>query len=360
MITNPLTFVRPEVRSQSAYTLRQPPHRIKLNQNENPFGFPAELKKEVFRRLQEIDWARYPDFHLERLTEGLAHHAGVPPDWLLPGNGSNELLQMTLLTCLSPGNVVILPVPSFSLYRLQSTFLGALIVPIQLRPEDKFTLPVDRVIRAARDQQARIVVLCSPNNPTGNTYPEAVIRRVVEESRALVLLDEAYREFSDQDFAPLLHEYANLVLFRTFSKARAMAGLRVGYMLARPEFVREVSKVKLPYGLNLMSETTTLVALEHPEVFESQVRELRRLRDRLVAELSALPGVHPYPSQANFVLCGFDRPLEEVFVRLVEDGILVRDVSGYPGLVGHLRISIGTADENAALVASLSRLAAPG
>lgn len=351
-----MNLIKPAVRAVAAYHLRDLRPPIKLNQNENPFGFPESLKAEVWRRVSQVDWARYPDFYLREITTRLAAHAGVPSDWVLPGNGSNELLQMTLLATLEPGAAAIVPVPSFSLYRIQSLIMGANFVPIQLQPEDGFALPTETVIASAQEHRARIVILCSPNNPTGNVYPEASVRRIAAESGALVLLDEAYREFSDQDFLPVLRDHENVVIFRTFSKAFAMGGLRVGYLIGRPDIVQEISKVKLPYGLNIMSEAVALVALDHLSLFQEQVRTIRSLRDTLYTDLRLLPGVHPYPSAANFLLVHFDRPVPEVFDHLLADGILIRDVSNYPGLAGHVRISVGTAVENAALLRSLKTL----
>ncbi|MFQ6059215.1 MAG: histidinol-phosphate transaminase [Anaerolineae bacterium] len=354
-MTNALNLIKPEVRNLAPYTLRHHEHRVKLNQNENPFGFPEALKEEVWRRARGRDWARYPDFFLREITERLAQHADVPPDWVLVGNGSNELIQVTLMATLARGDTVIIPVPTFTLYRLMSTVMGAQVVEVPLSQGD-FALPTEAIVAAAREHRARVVILCSPNNPTGVAYPEGQVRRIVEETEALVVLDEAYREFSDQDFRPLLDGYDNLILLRTFSKAMAMAGLRVGYLLARPELVRELAKARLPYGLNLLSETAALVALDHRDLLEAQVRRIRALRNVLHAELRALPGVHPYPSQANFLLCRFDRPTEEVFAALLANGILVRDVSGYPLLAGHLRISVGRERENEALVRTLKEL----
>ncbi len=351
-----IDLIKPEVRAVAAYHLRDFRPPIKLNQNENPFGFPEPLKAEVWRRVNQVDWARYPDFYLREITDRLAAHVGVPPEWVLPGNGSNELLQMTLLAALAPGTAAVVPVPSFSLYRIQSLVMGAEFAPIQLRSEDGFALPVDAVIAEAKEHRAKVIILCSPNNPTGNTYPEADVRRVVAESGALVLLDEAYREFSDQDFLPVLRDHENVVIFRTFSKAFAMGGLRVGYLIGRPDIVREIGKVKLPYGLNIMSEAVALVALDHLPIFQEQIRAIRALREALYADLRALPGTHPYPSAANFILTHFDRPVAEVFDHLLADGILIRDVSNYPGLSGHIRISVGTTEENAALVESLKKL----
>lgn len=353
---SPGRFAKPEVQAVGAYHLKAYITPIKLNQNENPFGFPADLKAEVWRRVSHMDWERYPEFYLSEIRQRLAEHAGVPEDCILVGNGSNELLQMTLLTVVGRGDHVIVPVPTFTLYKLQASVMGATVHTPLLPAENNFDLPVDAIIDTARTYNAKVIVVCTPNNPTGTAYNEAKIRQVIEGVDGLVLLDEAYREFNRQDYSHLLREYDNVIIFRTFSKALAMAGLRVGYCLARPEMVAEISKVRLPYALNILSETATLVALEHPEPFRRSIETTLTERARVMEALSQMPGVHPYPSAANFILTKFDQGAETVFDYLLGDGILVRDVSHYPGLKGHVRLSIGTPAENEALLTSLGRL----
>jgi len=222
--------IKPEVQQLTPYTLQEFPFRYKLNQNENPFGFPAELKDEFWRRVRDRDWARYPDFSLRQITERLAAKAGVSEDMVLVGNGSNELIQLTLMVTVTRGDTVTIPVPTFTLYRLLATVLGADPVTVMLGEGD-FALPADEVIAAARRHESKIVVLCTPNNPTGNCYPEAAVRHIIEECGALVVVDQAYGEFCDQDLTPLLAEYENVVFLRTFSKALALAGARLGYLL---------------------------------------------------------------------------------------------------------------------------------
>ncbi len=350
------TIIKAEVRGLTPYTLQDHPYRYKLNQNENPFGFPNELKEAFWQRVRDRDWARYPDFHLRQVTERLAEHAGVSPDMVLVGNGSNELIQVTLMVTLSRGDTVVIPTPTFTLYALLATVLGATPQSVMLRRGD-FALPAKEIIAAAQAKQARAVVLCTPNNPTGNIHAEADVRQIIEACDGFVIVDEAYHEFCDQDFRALLDDYENVVLLRTFSKAWGLAGARLGYLLGPPALVREIAKAKLPYGLNIFSETAALIALDHRETMQEQVVEISRQRDLLFDALVKLEGVHPYPSQANFVLTRFDRPSAEVFAACLERGVLIRDVSHYPGLAGHLRLSVGTAEENEILLAVLETLA---
>ncbi|MFN8471294.1 MAG: histidinol-phosphate transaminase [Anaerolineae bacterium] len=356
IIATAARFAKPEVRGLSAYHLDPHTVSIKLNQNENAAGFPDELKEEVWERIRGMDWARYPDFHLTAITQRLAAHAGVPPQWILVGNGSNEVLQMTLLTTVGRGDSVVIPVPTFTLYKLQSTAIGATVHTLQLQPDENFALAASDVIDLARRHAAKVVVVCSPNNPTGTRYAEDTLREICANVDGLVLLDEAYREFCDQDLVPLLDEHDNIVLFRTFSKALAMAGLRVGYCIARPDLAREIGKVKLPYALNIVSEAVTLAALDRPDLFEPTIAVARAERQRISDALAAMPGVHVYPSAANFVLACLDAGAGDVFDGLLAHSILVRDVSHYPGLANHLRISVGTPAENNALLAALNDL----
>jgi histidinol-phosphate aminotransferase len=353
---NALDLIKEQVKTLEPYSLRDYEYDIKLNQNENPFGFPAELAERVWERIRTMDLARYPDFNLTQITQRLADHLRMEKEGLLVGNGSNELIQVTLMTTLSTGDRFLLPVPTFALYRLIGVILGAEPIQVNLNQED-FSLPTDRILETAGEMSPKVIVLCSPNNPTGLPCPEADVRRIIEEAGALVIIDEAYYQFSDQDFRPLLDDYHNVVIMRTFSKAMALAGARVGYLMGRPSLVEQIAKAKLPYGLNVMSEAMASVALDHYDLLEEYVRELRSLRDQLYQDMAEIPGVHPYPSQSNFILARFDWPQGEVFEHVLADGIIIRDVSKAPMLEGHLRISVGTSQENQAFVRSLRGLA---
>ncbi len=351
-------FIKPDILAMQAYTLKPYAYRHKMNQNENPFGYPEDLKAIVLERVAQADWARYPSFTLDELREALAAHSGVNREMVLVGNGSNELIYVTLAATVRPNDQVVIPVPTFSVYKLLAHIFGAHIHEIPMPPETNFALPAEAVIETAQQHQARVVVLCTPNNPTGTAYAPADVERIVAESGALVLIDEAYHEFTEQDFTYLLERYDNVVLLRTFSKAMAMGGLRVGYAITNAHLAHELHKAQLPYSLNLFSETAALVAIEHFQShFAPLIEQLKAERARLISALNALPGVHAYPSAANFVLARFDQPVEAVFMGLLDlAGILIRDVSTYPSLDGHLRISLGTPDENDLLIRTLATL----
>jgi histidinol-phosphate aminotransferase len=212
-----LALVKPGVRAQAAYTLRAPTAPRKLNQNECPDDLPPEVKHAVLEAAERAAWNRYPEFVPTRLLERLAEHYGWRGDGILAGNGSNELIQAALAVLVAPGDTVVAPAPTFSLYRLLSGVLGARYLPVPLGPD--FEYEPDRIIEAAARERARVVVLNTPNNPTGSTLPPGAVERIVAETGAMVVCDEAYQEFGGATAVPLLQQTARLIVLRTFSKA---------------------------------------------------------------------------------------------------------------------------------------------
>jgi len=355
-----LALVKPGVRAQAAYTLRAPSVRRKLNQNECPDDLPPELKREVLEAAAQAAWNRYPEFVPARLLERLAQHYGWRADGLLAGNGSNELIQATLAVLLAPGDTVVAPAPTFSLYRLLSGVLGARYHPVPLGPD--FAYDVDRIVEAAVRTRARAVVLNSPNNPTGSVLPAGGVERIVADTGAMVVCDEAYQEFGGPTAIPLLRRSSRLVVLRTFSKAMGMAGLRFGVALAHPDVSREIAKGKLPYNVNLVTLAAAAAALDRAQLLAERTRAIVETRDAFVPRLRRVPGLTVYPTGANFVLIRCHAlPAREVFRRLLDDhGILVRDVSNAGELAECLRISIGTPDDVEAVLAALGAIFGPG
>jgi histidinol-phosphate aminotransferase len=332
------------------------PARRKLNQNECPHDFPPDLKRLVLERAAAAPWQRYPEFVPARLVERLAAHYAWTPDGVVVGNGSNELIQATLSVVLASGDAVVAPSPTFSLYRLLTGVLGGRYVPVP--PGERFAFDVDRIVEAAVRERARVVVLNSPNNPTGTALPGGAVERILAETAALVVCDEAYQDFGGPTAIPLLRGSSRVVVLRTFSKAMGLAGLRFGLALAHPGVARELAKGKLPYNVNLITLAAAEVALDHAELLAARTRAIADTRDRFLPRLAAIPGIEVFPTAANFVLIRCrSRPAGEVFRRLHEEhGILVRDVSGSADLAECLRISIGTAEDMEAVIEALSRV----
>lgn len=344
--------IKPVVRALPAYTLAALETKVKLNQNENPYEMPADLKEEVLRFALERPWGRYPDFVPDEFLSLLAGHVGWVREGMLAGNGSNELIQAILAVTCAPGKKVLIVQPTFTLYKLLGSINGAQVIEGYLRRED-FAYDVPGVLRAIDDQQPAVVVLCSPNNPTGSTLSLGEWRSICERAPGLVVADQAYVEFGGASAIPLLREFAGLVVLRTFSKAGTLAGLRVGYAACSPDIAEQVGKAKLPYNLNFLSMAAASIVVRNWTRFTPVIERIKRDRERLYAELRTVPGVAAYPSAANFLLFETGRPPREVFRRVYERGVLIRDVSAYPLLERALRVSVGTPDENALFVAAL-------
>ena len=347
-VESALRHVKPSVRTLGAYTLKPYEPRIKLNQNESPFDVPQAVKDRIHAVLAERPWNRYPPFVASNFIQAVSEATRWPADGVLVANGSNELIQSVLAVVVGPGVSVVVPEPTFTLYRLMTEVNGGTVVSVPLR--DDLSFDVDGIVRAARASDAAVVVLCSPNNPTGAALTRDEIQRVHDETDALVLLDQAYVEFGGYDAISLLDGRPRLVVLRTFSKAMAMAGLRAGYLLAHPDLAAEVHKAKLPYNINFFTECAAAEVLRARDVMHERVRAICGERDRLVAEMGTIPGLRVYPTAANFVLFRVEAPgisHRRLFDRLLaEYGVLVRDVSTYPMLERCLRVNAGAPEEN--------------
>ena len=337
--------IKSAVRGLRAYTLS--PHRasVKLNQNENPWDAPGRIKDEVLRRFAARKWSRYPDFVPASLHERLAEFAQWKPDGIIAGNGSNELIQALLMVTMAPGKSALISEPTFALYRQIATVLGGEVLSVSLT--DALQYDGAALQKIIEEKQPDVTIICSPNNPTGCVIDDDQLRSLLRTSRGLVVIDEAYHEFAENSVVPLLNEYENLIVLRTFSKAMAFAALRLGYLLASPDLAREIRKAVLPYNLNAFSQIAAEVAIEH---YESELRpQIMRIiaeRERLFVELAKVRGLEPVDSRGNFMVVKSAVDPKKIFTDLLARDILVRDVSGYPMLRDYFRVCVGTPEEN--------------
>ncbi|HEY2322846.1 MAG TPA: aminotransferase class I/II-fold pyridoxal phosphate-dependent enzyme [Thermoanaerobaculia bacterium] len=323
---------RDVVAAMTAYTLELREAEIKLNQNESPNDFPAELKQQILARVAARPWNRYPDFESLTLREALAREYGYEAGDILVGNGSNELLAATIATFVGPGTPVVFPKPTFALYEKLVTIAGGVPIPIAIDPSTGL-LPLDAMCSAG----GSVIIACSPNNPTGGVLPPNGIEALLA-TGATVLFDRAYGDFDEaQAGMPALHD--RLITFSTFSKAWGLAALRVGWIASTASTCREIRKVKLPYSLNIVSEAIAATALEHRQVYERNVSLAIRERERVFAAMQQIAGVMPCPSKANFIFFRIAEP-RRVFDALCAHGVLIREYADA------LRVSIGNPDEN--------------
>lgn len=351
-----LASVRKSVLEIKPYHMADTKYRIKLNQNESPYDLPADLKKELLAEFGEIAWNRYPSFITVDLCKKLAAKDGVSEGMILVGNGSNELLQLICSIILEPGKKFMTIQPTFALYEQIARVFGADFLQLEL--EDDFSFPVKKILEMNMEEDIPLQVYCTPNNPTGSILTLNEIEAILKLASGIVVIDEAYFDFSKITSVELLKEYPNLVITRTFSKACGLAGFRIGYLIGSPEVVREVYKAKLPYNLDIFSEFAASKILAHPNIIQERVADILAQRDWLIQELKQIPGVMVFPTHSNFFL--ISTPIEPVKlfnILLEEDGILLRNVSkNHPRLENVLRVSVGTKEENQKLVAAFKRI----
>lgn len=344
--------VRPEVRALTAYHVARADGVIKLDANESPYALPESLRAELAAATAGVALNRYPDGPgdgvkaLLRKAHSLPDEAGI-----VLGNGSDELLQIITTTVATAGATIVVPEPSFVMYRLYATYAGARFVTVPLHAD--FTLDDDAMVAAIERERPALVWLASPNNPTGREFAPAAVERIVRAAPGLAVIDEAYAAFAPHSFLSRVLEFPNLVVLRTLSKI-GMAGLRLGYAVAHRAWTDELDKVRSPYNVNSLTQAAAAVLLAHGDVFASHAALQRAERDRVAAELARRSGVTVFPSAANFFVARFPDG-GATFAALKTAGILVKNVGAWhPLLRNCLRITLGTPAENDALLAALA------
>ncbi|HUP30763.1 MAG TPA: histidinol-phosphate transaminase [Usitatibacter sp.] len=351
-------WVREEILQLKAYHVAPASGMVKLDAMENPYRLPEALAAEMGERLAQVAVNRYPDPTAASLKASLRRAMGIPAAHaMVLGNGSDELIQMLSLALARPDAVVLAPEPSFVMYRMSAVAAGMRYVGIPLAPD--FSLDEPALMAAIAAHRPALTWIAYPNNPSGNLFPREAILRVVAASPGLVAVDEAYYAFAGG--ASLLDEvgrHPNLVLVRTVSKL-GLAGLRLGLAVGPAEWIDELEKLRPPYNVNVLTSAAAELILGRHEVLEEQTRRIVADRSALEAALDRMPGVSRYPSAANFVLVRVaDAP--RAFEALKARGILVRNLHGsHPHLAHCLRLTVGTADENAKLLGALAPILGP-
>jgi histidinol-phosphate aminotransferase len=332
---------------------------IKLASNENPLGVSPKVLQVLEKQLLEVH--RYPRAGSPRLRQALGAYHGVPEDRIVGGNGSDEIIDLLIRVAVEPGRAHVLAFqPSFDIYRLQSKLCGVAFRQIALRSD--FIFPLQELMAAVNDTTA-MVFLTTPDNPSGYAPPvEEVLelhRRLPEE--CLLVVDEAYMDFAvpqeRYSILSLAGSVPNLVVLRTFSKLYGLAGLRLGFGVMPAQLADTLLRVKLPFSVNVLAEAAGIAALDDEEFRSETIRTVVRGRERLTAALDEM-GFLVYPSQANFILVKSPLAAPELFEKLLSRGIIIRPLASY-GLPDHLRISIGNAEENQALLMAIRDILAP-
>ena len=355
---NPLRFIRQDIQSMHAYAIQDATGMVKLDAMENPFTLSPELQAELGQRLGAVAINRYPGARIDDLKQALARYVDLPEGCsLMLGNGSDELISLLAMACDVPGASILAPLPGFVMYAMGAQLQGLAFHGVPLTAN--FELDEPAMLAALREHQPAITYIAYPNNPTANLWDAAVIRRLIAQAATfggLVVMDEAYQPFSSRSWLEEMRTNpaanANVLLMRTLSKF-GLAGVRLGYMLGAQVLVQEVDKLRPPYNVSVLNAECALFALDHAHVFAEQASQIREQRTLLVNALAQMPGVTPFPSEANMVLVRVP-DAERSFNGLKARGILVKNVSKMHLLLSNcLRLTVGTPAENAQLIDAL-------
>lgn len=344
-------IVRQDIQSMHGYAVQPSAGMVKLDTMENPFRLPQPLRDELGRRLADVALNRYPAERGDVLRARLAAHARMPEGCdIMLGNGSDELISLLAMACDVPGNSVLAPEPGFVMYSMSAKLQGLKFVGVPL--SDRFELDLPAMLAAVEAHQPALVYLAYPNNPTANLWDDAAIDAIIEAAPGLVVMDEAYQPFAARDSMARLRRHEHVLLMRTMSKF-GLAGVRIGYLIGRKALIAEVDKLRPPFNVSVLNCETALFALEHVDEYERQAGIIRAERDRLLQQLAALPGVAPFPSQANMILARVPDS-KRAFEGMKARGVLVKNVAFlHPLLENCVRLTVGTPEENVKMMDAL-------
>ena len=355
-MTTPQDIIRSDILAMTSYPVPDSTGLIKLDAMENPYPLPADLAQRLGAHLADVALNRYPAPRPGHLIAKLKRAMNVPDACdLLLGNGSDELISILSVACSKPGAKVVAPVPGFVMYQMSAAFAHLDFIGVPLNAD--FTLDADALIAAIEEHAPALVYLAYPNNPTGTLYDDADIERVIAAAKkSLVVIDEAYQPFAEKTWMARAAEFDNVVVMRTVSKL-GLAGIRLGYMAGRPAWIMNFDKVRPPYNINVLTQAAADFLLDHLDVLDAQAAALRNERARLARAVAAFPGMTVYPSAGNFLLVRVpDAAL--TFETLLTSRVLVKNVSKmHPLLSNCVRLTVGTAEENALMLTALRKLA---
>jgi histidinol-phosphate aminotransferase len=333
----------PQLADVTPYDPKYLPAEAYLSANENPSDVAAEIRQEVKRELNKVQFNRYPDPLANELRDMIAEANGLDRDQVLMGNGGDELLFNIALCWGGPGRKFLNMPPTFSVYENNAQLTNTEVVNIPRR--DDYSIDEDAVLARVAEGDIDYVIVTSPNNPTGDLASDAFVLKLLDATDALVLVDEAYFEFSRGTMRPYLAQHKNLLILRTFSKAFSLAGVRMGYLLGNAEVIREFLKVRQPYSVDSVSQAIARVVYRNRAKFEHGIMQIIDERTRVYQALCEIDGVTAYPSHANYILFHVEGA-DAVWQKLYDRGILVRDFSHASLMEMCLRVSIGSPEEN--------------
>lgn len=337
-------FMRSCLRDFKEYQVAEIKEKFVINANENPNNImeDAVIREKAVEILLNTNFNRYPDPTAKELKKEIKNYLNCEEYSVIVGNGADEVISYITRTYLEPGDVVVTHLPTFEIYGLDTRIMDGEVV--QVPDKEGFVVDTKRIIEEANDKNAKLIFLCVPNNPTGYTIPKEEIKEVIEKTEGLILLDEAYVEFSEKDNLDLL-KTGRVIVLRTLSKAFGFAGLRLGYGISTPEIISCIEKVREPYNLNSFTQKMGVMVLQNRDRILAKNIKIIELRKELRDRLSAFSEVKIYDSQANFILVETNRQ-EELLKALKEKSILAKGYTGREELNNCIRLTVTTEELN--------------
>ena len=347
-------IIRDEIAALAAYHVQPAAGLIKLDAMENPFAFPASLRTGLAEALAAAALNRYPSAGAEGLKDAIRGAMNIAPDLdILLGNGSDEIIQIITMACAKPGAALLSVEPAFVMFKMIATFCGLEYIGVPLKAD--FDMDTEAMLAAIAARCPAVTFIAYPNNPTGNLFDRAGVRRIikaVESYGGLVVIDEAYFAFSSESFLHEIAQYPNALLMRTVSKL-GLAGARLGMLIGRRVWLNEFDKLRLPYNINVLTQAAATFAMQHYDALLQQADILKSERIRLGIAFDKIKGVKRFPSEANFILVRLP-DADKTFKALLSRKILVKNTGkSHPLMANTLRLTVGTPAENGALLAAL-------
>ncbi len=347
------SVIKEEVLAHKAYPIENVLAPVKLDANENPSPLPESLRVEFANRIAEISLNRYPEAGSPQLVRRFAESFGVTEEQVIIGNGSDELFQILCSAVARPGAEVMIPTPTFAMFRITPVNAGCRVVEVPL--DGEFDLDVAAMSERIKAHPPALSFLAWPNNPTGKCFSRDRIEAILEISPGIVVVDEAYHNFYGQTFLPLLGKYDNLVILRTLSKV-GFAAARVGVLVGSPELVYELNKVRLPYNLSALAQAAAGFYLDYEGIFLKQAEEIRLWREELYSALLAIDGIHPRPSDANFIFFSCDFDSDRIYRKLLAAGVLIKNFNIRGKTDDCMRVTVGNPEENGIFIKELKKI----
>lgn len=338
-------LVKDEVRKLKAYLAEVNRLPIKLDANENPYELPEEIINAIKKNVNYAMLNRYPDPRASILCSKLAKYVknDIDGDMIITGDGSDELINIIVSTYINSGRGVLIPTPGFSMYNIYSSINCARV--IEFNRDENFNIDMDEMISVIKTEKPYLVFICNPNNPTGTLTGREDIIKLLENCGCIVIVDEAYFEFSGFTIVDLVNKYDNLIVLRTLSKAWGLAGLRLGYLISNKAVISELLKVKSPFNVNSITQDAAAAVLDFEDYMKEKTSQILKERDRIISELKTIKNIRLFDTEANFIMIKVpDANLINNI--LIQSGIAIRNFNNYQGVSNCIRITVGKKDEN--------------